>query len=31
MAMEKFMGVKPENPLTSADFAGLPMPEKVWD
>ena len=31
MAMEEFMGVKPENPLTSADFAGLPMPEKVWD
>ena len=31
MAMEEFIGVKPENPLTSADFAGLPMPEKVWD
>jgi len=25
------MGVKPENPLTSSDFAGLPMPEKIWD
>ena len=31
MAMEEFIGVKPEKPLTSADFAGLPMPEKVWD
>ena len=31
MAMEKLMGVKPENPLTSSDFAGLPMPEKIWD
>ena len=31
MAMEEFMGVKPENPLTFNDFAGLPMPEKVWD
>ena len=31
MAMEEFIGVKPENPLTTGDFAGLPMPEKVWD
>jgi len=31
MAMETFMGVTPENPLTAEDYAGLPMPEKVWD
>ena len=31
MAMEEFIGVKPENPLTPADFTGLPIPDKVWD
>jgi hypothetical protein len=24
-------GIAPDQPLTPADFAGLPMPEKVWD
>jgi hypothetical protein len=24
-------GIAPEQPLGAADFAGLPMPEKVWD
>ena len=24
-------GIVPQQPLTAADFAGLPMPEKVWD
>lgn len=31
MALEKFIGVTPDRPLGAADFAGLPMPEKVWD
>ena len=31
MAMTEFMGITPENPLTDEDFAGLPLPEKVWD
>ena len=31
MALEKFMDIQPENPLSSADFEGLPMPDKVWD
>ena len=31
MAMTEFMGVTPDNPLTDKDFAGLPLPEKVWD
>lgn len=31
MALEKFIGVPPDAPLTAADFSGLPMPEKVWD
>ena len=31
MAMTEFMGIAPENPLTDEDFAGLPLPEKVWD
>ena len=30
MLLEKF-GVKPDRPLTAADLAGLPVPEKVWD
>ena len=25
------MDVAPDQPLTAADFSGLPMPEKVWD
>lgn len=31
MALDSFLGVTPEAPLTAKDFAGLPMPEKVWD
>lgn len=31
MALEKFIGVTPDRPLVPADYAGLPMPEKVWD
>ncbi|PPR62237.1 MAG: hypothetical protein CFH10_00890 [Alphaproteobacteria bacterium MarineAlpha4_Bin2] len=31
MAMNEFMGVTPKDPLTANDFAGLPLPEKVWD
>ena len=31
MAMTEFMGITPDNPLTDEDFAGLPLPEKVWD
>jgi len=30
MLLEKF-GVEPDRPLTAADLAGLPVPEKVWD
>jgi hypothetical protein len=25
------LGIAPSEPLTDADFAGLPMPEQVWD
>lgn len=25
-----WMGVTPEDPLTAADFAGLPLPKEVW-
>ena len=25
------LGIAPDGPLTAADFAGLPMPEQVWD
>jgi uncharacterized damage-inducible protein DinB len=30
MLLER-MGIDPERPLTADDFAGLPMPQKVWD
>jgi len=30
LTLEK-LGVAPEEPLTDADFAGLPMPKNVWD
>ena len=30
MLLEKF-GVEPDRPLTAAELAGLPVPEKVWD
>lgn len=30
LTLEK-LGLEPDGPLTDADFAGLPMPEKVWD
>ena len=31
MAMEKFMSITPDRPLTAEDYKGLPMPDKVWD
>ena len=31
MALEEFMGITPDQPLTMTDFEGLPIPEKVWD
>jgi len=31
MALKEFIGVTPDAPLTTTDYAGLPMPEKVWD
>tara|TARA_B100000686_G_scaffold348303_1_gene439027 strand:- start:228 stop:866 length:639 start_codon:yes stop_codon:yes gene_type:complete len=31
MAMEKFMNIKPDSPLTAVDYDGLPLPDKVWD
>jgi glutaredoxin len=30
MLREK-LGIEPDGPLVDADFAGLPMPKKVWD
>ncbi len=30
LTLEK-LGTEPDRPLTDADFAGLPMPEQVWD
>jgi len=30
LTLEK-MGIAPDTPLTGADFAGLPMPENIWD
>ncbi len=30
LTLEK-LGIEPERPLTDADFAGLPMPQNVWD
>lgn len=31
MILETFIGVKPIDPLPDSTWAGLPMPEKVWD
>ena len=31
MMLLEGMDIEPQYPLTSEDFAGLPMPEKVWD
>jgi hypothetical protein len=31
MILEDFIGVKPDRPLGPETWAGLPMPEKVWD
>ena len=31
MMLLEGMDIEPQCPLTSEDFAGLPMPEKVWD
>lgn len=31
MILEDFIGVKPIDPLPASMWAGLPMPEKVWD
>lgn len=31
MILEDFIGVKPIDPLPDSMWAGLPMPEKVWD
>jgi len=31
MMMLEMAGIKPDQPLSDADFAGLPMPQKVWD
>lgn len=31
MILEDFIGVKPVDPLPASMWAGLPMPEKVWD
>ena len=30
LVLEK-LGIAPDRPMTDADFAGLPMPEQVWD
>lgn len=30
MVLER-LGIAPDRPLTAADLAGLPLPEKVWD
>jgi len=31
VAVLERMGIKPDGPLTSADLAGLPMPERLWE
>jgi len=31
MILETFMGIAPKDPLGPEVWAGLPMPEKVWD
>jgi len=25
------MGIQPDGPLTAADLAGLPLPERLWE
>jgi hypothetical protein len=27
----KSIGIKPDQPLDTVDFMGLPMPKEVWD
>ena len=27
----KSIGIKPDQPLDTADFSGLPMPREIWD
>ena len=29
-ALLELMGLEPSNPLTEADFRGLPLPKEVW-
>ena len=29
--MREKLGIEPDEPLTDADFFGLPMPKNVWD
>jgi hypothetical protein len=31
MMILETLGIPPDHPLTQADLAGLPLPEKVWD
>jgi hypothetical protein len=31
IAVLERMGIRPEGPLTSADLAGLPLPERLWE
>ena len=31
VAVLERMNIQPDNPLTPADFAGLPMPERLWE
>jgi len=31
LTLREKLGVEPDQPLTDADFAGLPMPKEVWD
>jgi hypothetical protein len=31
MAVLERMGIQPDGPLTSADLAGLPLPERLWE
>jgi hypothetical protein len=30
LVLEK-LGIAPNQPMTDADFAGLPMPREIWD
>jgi hypothetical protein len=31
VAVLERMGIAPNNPLTPADLAGLPLPERLWE